>query len=85
MLKDYEDKFSKLLEKAAKDDDAKGDLEDYRNRQFRIRKKRLGNREILGRINWGLKKANKINQTCLKKMRKEFDEAIEKSQEAIIK
>ena len=32
MLKDYEDKFSKLLEKAAKDDDAKGDLEDYRNR-----------------------------------------------------
>jgi len=86
MLKDYEDKFSKLLEKAAKDDDAKGDLEDYRNRQFKYEKAIGEQQTSWGESTWGLKKAQQDQSNMLEKdEKKKFNEAIEKSQEAINK
>ena len=59
------DKFSKLVEKAAKDDDAKGDLEDYRNRQFKIRKSDGGTETSWGESTWGLKKAQSDQSNML--------------------
>ncbi len=86
MLKDYEDKFSKLLEKAAKDDDAKGDLEDYRNRQFKYEKAIGEQQTSWGESTWGLKKAQSDQSNMLEKdEKKKFDEAIEKSMKLLIK
>ena len=86
MLKDYDNKFSKLLEKAAKDDDAKGDLEDYRNREFKYEKAIGDQHTSWGEATWGLKKAQQDQSNMLEKdEKKKFDEAIEKSQEAINK
>lgn len=86
MLKDYEGKFNKLIEKAAKDDDAKGDLEDYRNREFKYEKALGEQNRSWGESTWGLKKAQKDQSDMLEKdEKKKFDEAIEKSQEAIDK
>ena len=86
MLKDYDNKFSKLLEKAAKDDDAKGDLEDYRNREFKYEKAMGDQHTSWGEATWGLKKAQQDQSNMLEKdEKKKFDEAIEKSREAINK
>ena len=84
MLKDYDNKFTKLIEKAAKDDDAKGDLEDYRNRQFKYVKAMADQERNWGEANWGLDKANDDQSNMLEKdEKKKFDEAIKKSREAI--
>ena len=86
ILKDYDNKFTKLIEKAAKDDDAKGDLEDYRNREFKYEQAMGDQRTSWGEANWGLKKAQQDQSDMLEKdEKKKFDEAIEKSQEAINK
>ena len=86
ILKDYENKWTKLIEKAAKDDDAKGDLEDYRNREFKYEQAMGDQRTSWGEANWGLKKAQQDQSDMLEKdEKKKFDEAIEKSQEAINK
>ncbi|MDC3309127.1 hypothetical protein OAV26_02755 [Crocinitomicaceae bacterium] len=84
MLKDYDNKFTKLIEKAAKDDDAKGDLEDYRNREFKYEKAMLDQHVSWDEANWGLAKANDDQSNMLEKdEKKKFDEAIKKSTDAI--
>ena len=84
MLKDYEDKFSKLLEKAAKDDDAKGDLEDYRNRQFKYEKAIGEQQTSWGESTWGLKKANSDQSNMLEvDAKKKFDDAIRHIEDAV--
>ena len=84
MLKDYDNKFTKLIEKAAKDDDAKGDLEDYRNREFKYEKAMGDQKSSWGEATWGLVKANEDQTNMLEKdEKKKFDEAIKKSTDAI--
>ena len=86
ILKDYEGKLNKLIEKAAKDDDAKGALEDYRNRQFKFQKASGEQRKSWNESNWGLEMAADDQSNMLEKdEKKKFDEAIEKSNEAITK
>ena len=86
MLKDYEGKESKLIEKAAKDDDAKGALEDYRNRQFDYEVEKGDKMDEWGKKNWGLRKANSdISQMLEGDAKKKFDDAIKKSNDAIDK
>ena len=86
MLKDYEGKLNKLVEKAAKDDDAKGALEDYRNRQFDYNKEMREERISWSDATWGLEMANSDQSNMLEKdEKKKFDEAIEKSNTAITK
>ena len=77
MLKDYEGKEDKLIEKAAKDDDAKGALEDYRNRQFKYEKALWEQNKSWGEANWGLEKANSDQKQMLEgDAKKKFDDAI---------
>ena len=84
ILKDYEGKLNKLIEKAAKDDDANGALEDYRNREFKYEKAINAQQTSWGEANWGIKKAANDQSKMLEKdERKKFNEAIEKSQKAI--
>jgi len=84
MLKDYDNKFSKLIEKAAKDDDAKGDLEDYRNRQFKYEKAMEDQKTSWEDANWGLEKANSDQKQMLEGDAKtKFTDAIKKSTVAI--
>ena len=84
ILKDYDNKFTKLIEKAAKDDDAKGDLEDYRNREFKYEKAMGDQKSSWGEATWGLVKANEDQTNMLEKdEKKKFDEAIKKSTDAI--
>ena len=86
ILKDYEGKLNKLIEKAAKDDDAKGALEDYRNRQFKYTKSMQEENTSWSDSNWGLKKAASDQSQMLEKdEKKKFNEAIEKSNKAINK
>ena len=58
MLKDYEGKEDKLIEKAAKDDDAKGALEDYRNAEYDYEKEKSEKADDWYWKNWGIKQAN---------------------------
>ena len=84
MLKDYDNKFSKLIEKAAKDDDAKGDLEDYRNRQFKYEKAMADQYQSWGEATWGLEKANSDQSNMLEgDAKKNFETKIKKSTDAI--
>ena len=84
MLKDYEGKEDKLIEKAAKDDDAKGALEDYRNAEY-VSSTRFG-RYVADWYwkNWGIKQANSDISSMLEgDAKKKFDEGIKKSKDAI--
>ena len=86
MLKDYEGKESKLLEKAAKDDDAKGDLEDYRNRQFEYETSKDEENTSWSNANWGIKKAKSDQEEMLEgDAKKAFKKSIEASEKAIKK
>lgn len=84
MLKDYEGKENKLIEKAAKDDDAKGALEDYRNREFDYEMELNEKKADWTKNNWGIKKSNSdISEMLEGDAQTKFDEAIKKSQDAI--
>jgi len=84
MLKDYEGKFNKLIEKAAKDDDAKGDLEDYRNREFKYEQAMADQKTSWGDATWGLEKANSDQKEMLEGDAKvKFKATIKKSTDAI--
>jgi len=84
MLKDYDYNFSKLLEKAAKDDDAKGDLEDYRNREFKYEKAIGDQQKSWIEATWGVEKAISDQSNMLEKDElKKFGMAIHKSTDAI--
>ena len=86
MLKDYEGKESKLIEKAAKDDDAKGALEDYRNRQFDYEMELKERKDEWNKKNWGLTMAKSDMLQMLEGDAKtKFEKDIKKSQDAIDK
>ncbi|MDC1361682.1 hypothetical protein N8203_01080 [Crocinitomicaceae bacterium] len=84
MLKDYEGKENKLIEKAAKDDDAKGALEDYRNAEYDYEKEMSEKKADWKWKNWGIKQANSDISGMLEgDAQTKFNEAIKKSQDAI--
>ena len=84
MLKDYEGKEDKLIEKAAKDDDAKGALEDYRNAEYDYEKEKSEKADDWYWKNWGIKQANSDISSMLEgDAKKKFDDDIKKSQKAI--
>ncbi len=84
MLKDYEGSEDKLIEKAAKDDDAKGALEDYRNAEYDYEREKSEKSDDWYWKNWGITKANSdISDMLEGDAKTKFDDAIKKSQEAI--
>ena len=86
MLKDYEGDVNKLREKAAKDDDAKGALEDYRNAQYDYLKKKSEREEDWTWANWGITTAKSDMEKMLEgDAKKKFQKDIKKSQDAIDK
>ena len=86
MLKDYSGKIDTLVAKAAKDDDAKGVLEDYRDRQFDYNKEMREERISWSDATWGLEMASSDQLNMLEKDEKtKFNEAIKKSTDAITK
>jgi len=86
MLKDYEGKEYKLIEKAAKDEDAKGALEDYRNAEYDYRKEKSEKENDWYWYYWGIKQANSDISNMLEgDAKKKFDESITKSKDAIKK
>ncbi|MDB3905384.1 hypothetical protein N9335_02785 [Crocinitomicaceae bacterium] len=86
MLKDYKDNIDTLVAKAAKNDDAKGVLEDYRDRQFDYEKEKREENISWSDATWGLEMASSDQSNMLEKdEKKKFDEAIKKSTDAITK
>ena len=86
MLKDYEGKLDKLVEKAAKDDDAQGALEDYRNREYDYDMEKDETEHDWKFKNWGIKKAKSDMANMLEgDAETKFNEAIKKSTDAITK
>jgi hypothetical protein len=86
MLKDYEGKMSKLIEKAAKDDDAKGDLKDFRNSQFKYETSKGEENTSWYNANWGIKKSKSDQMEMLEgDAKKAFQKSIEASEKAISK
>ena len=84
MLKDYEGKESKLIEKAAKDDDAKGALEDYRNAQYDYEKEKSEKADDWYWKNWGRKQAKSDMEDMLEgDALNKFKDDVKKSEDAI--
>ena len=86
MLKDYEGKEDKLIEKAAKDDDAKGALEDYRNAEYDYERDKSEKANDWYWKNWGIKQAKSDMENMLEgDALKKFKDDVKKSQDAIDK
>ena len=91
ILADYKgdsplEKEADLLEKAAKDDDAKGDLEDLRKREFSYRNEM--NNEYLARFNksWGIQQAiNDLGNMLEGDAKRSFHRTADKTTEALSK